>query len=73
MRFNMTEITIKIPEGIPLPLLKKKIDNLIKEEEIRWTLFEKSRDEILLSPEELNELEKIRGKAWKETRKKYDL
>lgn len=69
----MTEITIKIPENIPLPLLKRKINKLIKEEEIRWALFEKSRDEILLSQEELDELEEIRDKAWKETRKKYGL
>ena len=49
------------------------INRLIEEEEIRWALFEKSRDEILISQEELDELEEIREKAWKETRKKYDL
>lgn len=58
----MTEITIKIPEGIPLPLLLKKINKLVNEEEIRWALFEKSRDETLLNQEELEEIREKHGK-----------
>jgi len=52
-----------------LPSLKRKIDELIKEEEVKWALFEKCKEEISLTEEELNELEE----AWKETKKKYGL
>jgi len=63
----MNEIRIKIPKEIPLPSLKRKIDELIKEEEVKWALFEKCKEEISLTEEELNELEKAREEAWKET------
>jgi len=69
----MSEIRIKIPKEIPLPSLKRKIDELIKEEEVKWALFEKCKEEISLTEEELKELEKAREGAWKETKKKYDL
>ncbi len=69
----MSEIRIKIPEEVPLPLLKRKINELIKEEEVKWALFEKCKEELSLSEEELNELEKAREEAWKETKKKYEL
>ena len=69
----MNEIRIKIPKEIPLPSLKRKIDELIKEEEVKWALFEKCKEEISLTEEELNELEKAREEAWKETKKKYGL
>ena len=38
----MSEIKIEVPEEIPLSSLKRKIDELIKEEEMKWALFEKS-------------------------------
>ncbi len=69
----MSEIKINVPKGIPLSPLKRKIDRLVKEEEIKWTLFEKCKDELLLDKNDLEELENIRKKAWKETRKKYAL
>ena len=70
---KMNEIRIKIPKEIPLPSLKRKIDELIKEEEVKWALFEKCKEEISLTEEELNELEKAREEAGKETKKKYGL
>jgi len=69
----MSEIRIKIPKEVPLPSLKRKIDELIKEEEVKWALFEKCKEEISLTEEELSELEKAREEAWKETKKKYEL
>lgn len=69
----MNEIRIKIPKEIPLHSLKRKIDELIKEEEVKWALFEKCKEKISLTEEELNELEKAREEAWKETKKKYGL
>ena len=69
----MSEITIKVPEEIPLPSIKKKIDELIKEEEIKWALFEKCKEELSLTEEDLSELEKVREESWKETKKKYKL
>lgn len=73
MWFKMGEIVITVPEGIPLSLLKRKIKELVKEEEIKWALFEKCKDELLLDKTDLDELEKLRDKAWRETRKKYAL
>jgi hypothetical protein len=70
---KMSEIKINVPKGIPLSPLKRKIDRLVKEEEIKWTLFEKCKDELLLDKNDLEELENIREKAWKETKKKYAL
>lgn len=70
---KMSEIKINVPKGIPLSPLRKKINKLVREEEIRWTLFEKCKDELLLDENDLKELEKIRKEAWKETKKKYAL
>lgn len=69
----MNEIIIKVPEQIPLKPLKRKINELIREEELKWALFEKCREEISLTKEEIDELEKIREESWKETKKKYKL
>ena len=46
-------IEVEVPEGIPLKPLKKKIDELVKEEEARWVLFERAKEEINLSEAEL--------------------
>lgn len=69
----MEEIIIKVPKGLPGLYLKKKIDDLVREEELKWALFERCREEISLTEEDLEELEKVREKAWSETRKKYGL
>ena len=50
---KMSEIKINVPKGIPLSPLKRKIDRLVKEEEIKWTLFEKCKDELLLDKNDL--------------------
>jgi len=60
-------------ENMGEPSLKIKIDDLIREEEIRWVLFEKTKKELSLGEKELEELEIVREKAWKETKKKYGL
>lgn len=60
-------------ENMGEPSLKRKIDCLIREEEIRWVLFEKCKKELSLDEKELEELEIVREKAWKETKKKYGL
>jgi hypothetical protein len=39
-------IEVEVPEGIPLKPLKKKIDELVKEEKARWVLFERAKEEI---------------------------
>ena len=69
----MEEITVKIPKGLPGPYLKKTIDDLVKEEELKWALFERCKEELSLSEDDLQELEAAREKAWTETRKKYGL
>jgi len=69
----MDEITVKIPKGLPGPYLKKKIDDLVREEELKWALFERCKEELSLTEFDLLELEEAREKAWSETRKQYGL
>lgn len=69
----MEEITVKVPKGLIGPYLKKKIDDLVREEELKWALFERCKDELSLTKEDLAQLESARERAWEETRKKYGL
>lgn len=69
----MEEITVKVPKGLTGPYLKKKIDDLVREEELKWALFERCKDELSLTKEDLAQLESVRERAWEETRKKYGL
>ncbi len=69
----MSIIEVEVPEGLPLKPLKKKIDELVKEEEARWVLFERSVEEINLSEAELEELEGVRERIWKEEKKRLGL
>ncbi len=41
----MGEIKVEVPEGIHIKPLKKKIEELVREEEARWVLFERAVDE----------------------------
>jgi hypothetical protein len=68
---RMEEITVKVPKGLPGPYLKKKIEDLVREEELKWALFERCKEELSLSKEDLEELERAREMAWCETKKKY--
>ena len=64
---------VKVPEGIPMDSLREKINELIREEEVRWTLFETSREELSIDKAELEDLEQVRESVWKEEKKKYGL
>ncbi len=70
---KMEEITVKVPKGLPGPYLKKKIEDLVREEELKWALFERCKEELSISKEDLEELERAREKAWCETKTKYGL
>ena len=69
---TMSDITIRVPEEIPLPL-KRKIDELVKEDKMKWALFEKCREELSLTEKDLDEMDKTRDELWKETKKRYKL
>ena len=69
----MGELLVQVPESVPLMPLKKKIDELVKEEELRWALFEKCKDDLTMSEEDLNELERIREEVWQKEKKKFGL
>jgi low affinity Fe/Cu permease len=69
----MGVIEVEVPEGIPLKPLKKKIDELVREEEARWVLFERAKEEINLSEAELEELEEIRERVWRDEKIKLGL
>lgn len=56
----MGELLVQVPESVPVTPLKKKIDELVKEEVLRWALFERCKDDLAMSEEDLNELERIR-------------
>ena len=67
----MEEIIIKVLQGLPVAYLKKKIEGLVREEELRLSLFERCKDELSLSKDDLEDLEKAREKAWSDTKKKH--
>ena len=69
----MGVIEVEVPEGIPLKPLKKKINELVKEEEARWVLLERAKEEINLSEEELEDLEEIRESVWREEKEEAGL
>ena len=64
---------MEVPEGLPLKSLMKKIDDLVKDEEARWVLFERSIVELNLCEVDLEELEEVREKIWTEEKKKLGL
>lgn len=65
----MGEITVEVPEGLPLNDLKKKILDLVEEETKRTTL-ERSEEKINLSEKEFNQMECTNDLSRKEERKK---
>ncbi len=69
----MGTIEVEVPEGIPLKPLKKKIDELVKEEEARWVLFERAIEELDLNESDLEGLEEVRERIWLEEKKKLGL
>ena len=69
----MPTITIDVPENVPVEIIKRKIQKLIKEEQLKWELFEKAKEELNLTEEDLEDFEKAREEAWKEIKKKYGL
>ncbi len=69
----MGVIEVEVPDRIPLKSLKKKIEELVKEEEARWVLFGRAVEDISLSESELDDLEKVRERVWKEEKKKMGL
>jgi len=69
----MDEISFKIAKRLPGLYLKKKFDDLVREEELKWALFERCKEELSLTEDDLLELEEAREKAWSETRKTYGL
>jgi Trm5-related predicted tRNA methylase len=69
----MPTITIDVPENVPVEIIKRKIQKLIKEEQLKWELFEKAKEELNLTEEDLKDFEKAREEAWKEIKKKYGL
>ncbi|WP_048146887.1 hypothetical protein [Pyrococcus abyssi] len=55
----MTDIKIRVPNNVPPSVLKRKIEEVIREEELRWALFEKAKEEIALTNKDLEELERV--------------
>jgi hypothetical protein len=69
----MGVIEVEVPEYLPLKPLKKKIDELVREEDARWLLFERSVEELNLCEADLAELECVRDRVWKEEKKTLGL
>jgi hypothetical protein len=69
----MGVIEVEVPEYLPLKPLKKKIDELVREENARWLLFERSVEELNLCEADLADLEGVRDRVWKEEKKKLGL
>ena len=66
----MGEIKVDVPEGLPLNDLRKKIIELIKEEEDKLTSLDRSNKMKVLSKRELDELIETKEPLQKEERKK---
>jgi len=66
-------IEVEIPDCLPIKPLRKKIDDLIKEEETRWVLFERAVEDLDLAEEDLLALEEVREKVWREEKKSLGL
>jgi tripartite-type tricarboxylate transporter receptor subunit TctC len=69
----MSIITVEIPENVPVDIIKKKIQKVIKEESLKWRLFEGAKKELDLSEDDFKDFEEAREEAWKEIKKKYGL
>jgi hypothetical protein len=69
----MGVIEVEVPEYLPLKPLKKKIDELVREEDARWLLFERSVEELNLCEADLADLDSVRDRVWKEEKKKLGL
>jgi hypothetical protein len=69
----MTEIKFKIPEDIPIEIIKFELE---KELNLKISLIKKIREEIeflQLNKDDIELFEKARQEAWKETKKKRGL
>jgi hypothetical protein len=66
-------IEVEIPDCLTLKPLKKKIDDLIKEEETKWVLFKRAAEDLDLAEEDLLDLEKARESVWKEEKESLGL
>ena len=66
----MGEIKVDVPEGLPLNDLRKKILELIKEEEDKLMSLDRSNKMKVLSKRELDELIETKEPLQKEERKK---
>ncbi len=66
----MGEIKVDVPEGLPLNDLRKKIIELIKEEEDKLTSLDRSNKMKVLSKRELDELIETKEPLQEEERKK---
>ncbi len=64
------EIKVDVPEGLPLNDLRKKILELIKEEEDKLMSLDRSNKMKVLSKRELDELIETKEPLQKEERKK---
>lgn len=69
----MGVIEVEIPDCLPIKPLMKKIDDLIKEEETRWMLFERAVEDLDLNEEDLLALEEVRDRVWREEKKNLGL
>jgi hypothetical protein len=69
----MGEIIVYVPDDMPLEGLKNKINVLIEEEQLRWSLFEKSADYLNLNNEDMEALETVREKVWQDKKAQFGL
>ena len=52
---------------------QSECDSLIKEEEANWVLFESAVEDLNLTDDDLQALEKVRETVWKEEKKNLGL
>ncbi|MFA4662870.1 hypothetical protein [Pyrococcus kukulkanii] len=59
----MPEIKIQVPDNVPIFCTHEEDKGGYKGGGIKWALFEKAKEEIELTMEELEELERIRDEV----------
>ena len=69
----MTEITLKVPDELPLPGLIARLNDIIAEEHLKWILFTKSVNELAVDTSDMKAFEDMRAQIWTAKKKDFGL
>ncbi len=70
MGFEMSEIRIKVPSGIPEKIAKFELERELSRKKRKMKSIESSIEKLDLSEEDVKKFKEARGKAWESRKKK---